>query len=338
MIIACGEALIDMVPGTIPGEKGDREIYEPCFGGSPYNTAIAAGRILGTENGSPRTAFLSRLSRDFFGEMLVDNLERNHVSTAISVRSEENTPLAFVKLEAGKEPAYIFYSAETASASLVPPDIPPELPAGTDCLIFGSISLTMEPSAGTIENFIARESSRENGPVISHDPNVRPMMIRDREAYVRRFESWVRSSVIVKISLADFDFIYPGAGLEKSMERILSMGSCLNGNRGPRLLAVTLGKDGALALLRTGADTVIRVSAPVVDLPVADTIGAGDTFHGAFLAWLEMKGFMSRNVLAGITEGKLREALFFANKAASIVCSRKGADPPTLKEIEELRV
>jgi fructokinase len=330
MIVACGEALIDMVPEKIPGEKGDRDIYEPCPGGSPYNTAIAMGRILGTEQGSPRTAFLSRLSRDFFGDMLAENLERNHVSTALSARSGDNTALAFVKLEAGKEPAYIFYIRGTADRSLAPSDIPPALPPGTDCILFGSISLTMEPSATTIENFIMRESSREDGPVISHDPNVRPVMIGDRDAYVRRFESWVRSSAIVKISSADFDFIYPGAGLEKSMEKILALG--------PRLLAVTLGKDGALALLRTGADKLIRVSAPVADLPVADTIGAGDTFHGALLAWLEMKGRMFRNALAGITGGELKEALCFANKAASIVCSRKGADPPTLKEIEELRV
>jgi fructokinase len=329
MIIACGEALIDMVPGKIPGEKGDREVYEPCPGGSPYNTAIAAGRILGAEQGVPRTAFLSRLSRDFFGDLLADNLERNHVSTALSARSDDNTALAFVKLEPGKEPAYIFYIRDTADRSLAPSDIPRALPPGTDCILFGSISLTMEPSATTIENFILRESRREEGPVISHDPNVRPVMIENREAYVRRFESWVRSSTIVKISAADFDFIYPGAGLEKSMEKILSLG--------PRLLAVTLGKDGALALVRTPGG-LIRANAPVVDLPVADTIGAGDTFHGALLAWLEMKGRMSRKALAGITEGELREALWFANKAASIVCSRKGANPPTLEEIEELRV
>jgi fructokinase len=70
---------------------------------------------------------------------------------------------------------------------------------------------------------------------------------------------------------------------------------------------------------------------------VADTIGAGDTFHGAFLAWLERKGKMSRPALAALTEAELYNALFFANKAASIVCSRQGAEPPTLREVEALK-
>ena len=113
------------------------------------------------------------------------------------------------------------------------------------------------------------------------------------------------------------------------MEKILALG--------PRLVAVTLGAQGAAALLRRDTeDETIRVSAPAVDLPVADTIGAGDTFHGAFLAWLEDRGLMSRPALGALTEEQLREALFFANKAASIVCSRKGADPPTLAEVAAL--
>jgi fructokinase len=73
-----------------------------------------------------------------------------------------------------------------------------------------------------------------------------------------------------------------------------------------------------------------------VDLPVTDTIGAGDTFHGAFLSWLEINGKMSLSALTGLSETELYDALFFANKAASIVCSRRGADPPVLKEVENL--
>jgi fructokinase len=317
MIIACGEALIDMV------EEAGR--YVPCPGGSPYNTAIAAGRILGTENGIPRTAFLSRLSRDFFGDMLIRRLEQNNVSAELVVRSNENTTLAFVKLEAGKEPAYIFYTEGAADRSLTGKDIPVSLPAGTTCILFGSISLTMEPSASAIEHFIFRESGRET--VISHDPNVRPLMIRDHAEYVRRFESWVRSSDIVKISSADIDFIYPGLGPVKGTEKLLAMG--------PLLVVATLGADGASAVyVRNG--TVKRITVPSVMLPVADTIGAGDTFHGSLLAWLEDHGRMSRAALAVLDENEIREALFFANKAAAIVCSRRGADPPTLAEVTAL--
>ncbi|GHV80771.1 ribokinase [Spirochaetia bacterium] len=320
MILACGEALIDMVP--IQGNG-----FLPCPGGGPYNTAIAIGRL-----GVP-VRFLSRLSTDFFGEILVDRLIKNNVGVDLIPRTDQNSTLAFVKLEEGKEPQYIFYTEGAADRSFSVEDLPKKLPPEIRCIFFGSISLTVEPSASTIESLIVREggknSNAADGPVISLDPNVRPFMIRDKNAYVRRFEGWVAASTIAKISEADFDFIYPGLGLEQSLEKVLGMG--------PRLALTTLGPRGALALLRKDDGSLLRVSAPVVDLPVVDTIGAGDTFHGAFLSWLELRGKMSRTALPALTEAELYDALFFANRAASLVCSRQGAEPPTLAEVEALK-
>ncbi|MDR2364049.1 MAG: carbohydrate kinase [Spirochaetaceae bacterium] len=317
MILCCGEALIDMIPAPSGGEDG----FIPRPGGSPYNTAVAIGRL-----GTP-VRFLGRLSTDFFGEMLVRRLSQDAVGTDLIIRSGENSTLAFVRLEPGKEPAYIFYTQGSADSSLNPGDLPPALPPEIRCILFGSISMTMEPVASAIETLIFRESAPQ-GPVISLDPNIRPFMIRDRDAYVKRFERWVAASTIAKISKADFDFIYPGLGQEKSLEKILAMG--------PRMVLTTMGAGGARALLLEEGGTVLDVSAPVVDLPVADTIGAGDTFHGAFLSWLERKGKMSREGLRSFTKKELYEALFFANKAASLVCSRHGADPPSLAEVEAL--
>jgi fructokinase len=100
----------------------------------------------------------------------------------------------------------------------------------------------------------------------------------------------------------------------------------------------TLGSKGAMALLRRNDGSLTKVVAPIVDLPVKDTIGAGDAFHGAFLSWLEKNDKMSRTSLAALTETELYDALYFANKAASIVCTRQGAEPPTLKEVETLKL
>jgi fructokinase len=233
-----------------------------------------------------------------------------------------------VKLEKGKEPQYVFYTEGAADCSFSPGDLPEKFPDDLSCIFFGSISLTMEPVASTIEALIFRESRKNKGPVVSLDPNVRPFMIRDRAAYVKRFEGWVKAATIAKISEADFDFIYPGLGLEKSLEKILGMG--------PRLAVTTLGPEGARALLRREGGGTLRVEAPVVGIPVVDTIGAGDTFHGAFLAWLELHGKMSRGAIARLTEAELYDALFFANKAASLVCSRQGAEPPCREEVEAL--
>jgi fructokinase len=320
MIVCCGEALIDMVRADIPGRG---EGFLPLPGGSPYNTAVAIGRL-----GVP-AAFLGRLSRDFFGTMLVDRLRDNRIRTELVTRSAETTTLAFVRLEKGKEPEYLFYTQGSADRSLCPADIPEQLPPDTRCVLFGSIAMTMEPVASAIESLIVREGSRgADTPVISLDPNVRPFMIARREAYVPRFESWLPSVTIAKISSADFDFIYPGLGLERSLEKILRMG--------PRLAVTTLGPRGALALLRRDDGSILRVNVPAVDVPVVDTIGAGDTFHGAFLSWLEIHGNMSRSALAALSEADLYEAVLFANKAASLVCAKQGADPPTLAELEAL--
>jgi fructokinase len=320
MILACGEALIDMVPKTSPGGE---TLFLPCPGGSPYNTIIAAGRL------GVSAAFMGRLSTDFFGDALIGRLAQNNVNTDLITRSGETTTLAFVKLEKGREPQYIFYTEGSADRSLALADLPAALSPGIRCILFGSISLTMEPAASSIEAFIRREGRGADAPVISLDPNVRPFMIADKAAYIKRFEGWIADATIAKISGADFDFIYPGLGPEKALEKILTMG--------PSLAVTTLGPGGALALLRREDGTTIRAAAPVVDLPVADTIGAGDTFHGAFLAWLERCGRMSRRAIPALTEAELYDALFFANKAASLVCSRRGAEPPTLAETEALK-
>ncbi|MDR2102979.1 MAG: carbohydrate kinase [Treponema sp.] len=313
MILCCGEALIDMVPSKNEGS------FLPCIGGSPYNTAIAIGRL-----GVP-VRFLGRLSTDFFGESLIKGLLDNNVGIDLTARSPQNSTLAFVKLEPGKEPAYIFYTEGTADRSFSMEDLPEKLPPEIGCILFGSISLTMEPVASTIESLIFREAGRL---VISFDPNIRPFMIPDREAYLKRFEKWAAAASIAKISEADFSFIYPDLSLEDALHKILSLG--------PRIAVTTLGKEGALALLRKDDGSLIRAQAPVVDVPVIDTIGAGDTFHGALLSWFELKGKMSQAGLASLSSEELGEALFFANKAASLVCSKQGADPPTLAETEAL--
>ena len=324
MIICCGEALIDMIPTGLPGRL---QGFLPLPGGSPYNTAIAIGRL-----GAP-VMFLGKFSKDFFGEMLFQRLIENHVKDKLILRSDLNSPLAFVKLNEGKEPEYIFYTEETANRSLSISDLQKENPEDLSCICFGSISMTMEPVATAIESFILRENARQGdgreAPVVSFDPNIRPFMINDKKAFIERMEKWIAASTVAKISKADFKYIYPDIGIEKALQKILAMG--------PRLAIGTLGTKGAMALLRRNDGSITRVEAPVIDLPVKDTIGAGDAFHGAFLSWLEINGKMSRSSLAALSEEQLYDALYFANIAASIVCTRRGAEPPTLKEVEALR-
>ena len=321
MIICCGEVLIDMIR---TGLTGRIDSFYSLPGGSPYNTAIAIGRL------GVGCAFWGKISKDFFGEMLTKRLADNGVNDDLVIRSELNTTLAFVKLEKGKEPQYIFYTEGSADRSLCIDDLPKKMPSDTRCLSFGSIAMTMEPIATAIETLVLRENALQaqgkTAPVISFDPNIRPFMIKDRKAYIGRMEKWISESTITKISIEDINFIYPGLEPEKALHKILAMGA--------RLAIGTLGSKGAVALLRRNDGSITRAEAPGVEIPVVDTIGAGDTFHGAFLAWLELKGKMTRSSVASLTEDELHDALVFANKAASIVCSRQGAEPPTLREAE----
>lgn len=322
MIVCCGEALVDMVPFR---DGSGQEAFKPCPGGSPYNTAIAVGRL-----GVP-CAFLGKLSSDFFGGKLVSRLRENGVSDALVSRCARPSTLAFVELAEGAEPQYAFYTEGTADSSLTASELPAGLPPDARCLLFGSISLTIEPLASAVEALARREAARTDSgaPVLSFDPNVRPVMVRDRGAFVRRTESFFALAHIVKISGADLDYLYPGLDREAALRKVLGFGA--------DLVVTTLGKDGALAIGRKRDGTELRASSPVVEVEVADTIGAGDTFHGAFLARLHEKGAAGRRALEALTEEALLDALAFANAAASLVCSRRGAEPPTRAELDAFR-
>ena len=169
----------------------------------------------------------------------------------------------------------------------------------------------------------------DGAPLISFDPNIRPFMINDKNAYINRLEKLIAASTIVKLSLRDFEYIYPHLDKEKALRKILTMG--------PRLAICTLGSRGAMALLRKNDGTITRVNVPGTKVPLVDTVGAGDAFHAAFLSRLELKKKMSRSALVNLSEDELYEAILFANKAAAIVCSRRGAEPPSRKEVEALK-
>jgi fructokinase len=314
MIVCIGEAVIDMIQTSVPGMG---EVFVPLPGGCAYNTSITIGRL------ETPVAFLGRISTNFFGEIQVTRLRESHVKDNLLIRCPENPVLSFIKVEEGKEPLYAFYEDGTSDRLLSPKDLPLQLPADTNCIVFGSISMVMEPMASTIESFIVKEAERN---VITFDPNIRPFIIKDRFAYLKRFEKWASVSTIVKISLEDFEYIQPKPDPQEALAKLTSMGT--------RLVIITLGAKGCMAQLRRNDGSIIKVNAPGVTVTnLIDTVGAGDTFHGAFLAWLDFRGKMSINAIADLSETDLYDALVFANKAAAFVCTKRAAEPPTLQEI-----
>lgn len=311
MILCCGEALIDFVP--LPEVRA----YQPCPGGSLYNVAIGLGRL------ETPVGFYCMVSTDFFGGMLIDYLAENNVDTSFCLRTPDPTTLAFVSLPSKDftEPQFSFYANGSADRNLTVDELPPELPENVKVLHFGSISLILEPGATALETLMARESGNR---IISLDPNVRPNLITDHVAYRHRFDKWVAAVDILKLSRADTGWIYPDAEFEEYLQHWFDLGVSL--------VIQTRGEDGAEGYTASGKSAYVQTPKVVV----ADTVGAGDTFLAAMLAFLHQQGVMDVKRLRNLTKGELTACLTYASRAAAINCSRVGANPPYKHELEEI--
>jgi fructokinase len=311
MIICCGEALIDFIP------TGNNQTYQPCPGGSILNIAVGLGRM------EVPVGFLSRLSTDLFGDILEKQLTSNQVDLRYCPRVDGQTTLAFVSIDVQgtQEPQYAFYAEGAVDREMASEDLPLSFPNEVCALHFGSISLVLEPGASTLETLMQREKRRR---VITLDPNVRPIVIKDWDAYRARFEGWLSCVDILRLSRADLDLLYPGKDIESHLPQWFGLGVSL--------VILTQGMDGSKGYLPNG--TTVFVPAQMVH--VKDTVGAGDTFFSAFLAYLYEKGYLTdRKALSNIPQAELQACLSFATRAAAINCTRDGADPPYRHEMDQ---
>ncbi|MCM1972788.1 MULTISPECIES: carbohydrate kinase [unclassified Streptomyces] len=300
MIVVAGEALIDLVPqGT-----GALASLRPALGGGPYNTAVALGRL-----GSP-TAFCSRTSLDAFGEALLDGLRQAGVDVSHVQRGPEPTTLAVATIDEGGSAAYSFYVEGTADRLFTAPDA---LPEGTRAVSFGTCSLVLEPGASAYERLLRKAAAQ--GVFTALDPNIRPGLIPDPDAYRARFRGWLPSVSLLKLSAEDADWLggTPRAWLAE----------------GPAAVVITHGGDGLTVLTRDGSE----YSVPGEKVEVVDTIGAGDTVNAALLHGLAVRDALSPEALAGLGAEDWAGLLRFAARAAAITCSRAGAEPPYAAEL-----
>ncbi|MBF9195002.1 carbohydrate kinase family protein [Microvirga terrestris] len=309
MILVSGEALIDLFIGA-PGAASFPA--EAIAGGSPFNVAIGIGRL-----GRP-AAFLSTLSDDVFGSFLAEKLAESGVSSAYIQRLPNVTTLSVVATSPSGQPQYSFYAPDSADRALTPEALPAELPADVNAIAAGSYALGVEPIASAIETLLRREAGAR---VISLDPNVRPRVVGDLNAYRERFERLLAYADIVKASDEDIELLYRTHDLASAARPWL--------RRGPKLVIITRGEKGLLAAF---GDKVLERPAPKID--VIDTVGAGDTFHAGLLAWLDANTLLIPEKVAGLSETQVTAALDFAAAAAAIVCTRRGANPPSWSEVE----
>jgi fructokinase len=307
VILSCGDALIDFVP--IMAADG-RDAVRPAVGGSCLNVAIGIARL------GAAAGFIGGISTDLFGRMIAEHAAASSVDLRHATRSEHQTTLAFVRIVAG-ESQYAFYDVGTASANWIyrRGSIPFD---AIDAVHIGSTTLVHERCATEADALIA---DAKPTTTISFDPNCRPNLVRDRQAYRARMSAFAGNADIVRMSDVDFDYLYGGGDFEALAASLLRQGSSL--------IVVTRGTNGALAW--HGKAGAIEVGAPAVD--VVDTIGAGDSFHAALLFALREQGSIERVKLRAIGAAELRRAVSFACQCAAITCTRAGADPPRRKEV-----
>ena len=302
-IVVAGEALIDLVLAPDGGLVGHP-------GGGPYNVARTVGRL------EQPVTYLGRISTDGFGSLLRRQLEADGVGVETVVATDAPTTLAVAELNESGGAEYRFYADATSAPGLVLEAATSVLPPRIGTFCVGALGFVFEPMATTLEAIVGR---LHEDTLIALDPNCRPTTIRDPAAYRGRLDRLLRRAHVVKASADDLAWLHPGVSPVDAARALLRLDDAVG--------LVTLGGQGALVV--TPAD-VAEVEAPPVD--VVDTIGAGDSFMGAFLAHWRSRG-LGKADLAPPTE--VVEAARFACRVAANTCSRAGAEPPRRSEIAE---
>ena len=335
MIVVAGEVLVDLIVGP-------DGVVDPRLGGGPYNAARTLARL-----GAP-TTFFGGLADDRFGRLLRGALETEGVAIGVPAPSAAPTTLALVDLDEAGVASYAFYLSGTAAADLEYPALAAAFrailaearaadaadlvddsvdgdatggradaaDAGPAVAVHvGALGLVMEPIGSAVERLLLTDVPPD--ALVMLDPNCRPGAIADRAAYLGRIGRIAARADVVKASVDDLAYLYPGSPPAEAAESLLAAG--------PALVLVTDGPRPARAFL-PGA--VLTVEVPSVH--VVDTIGAGDAFGGGFLAWWSANG----RTRADLKRPPLvRSAVQAAAAAAAATCTRPGADPPTLADL-----
>ncbi|MBD0323382.1 MAG: carbohydrate kinase [Aldersonia sp.] len=306
-ILVCGEALVDLVPVPSQG-SGPAHVFAAELGGGPFNVAVTLGRL------DCSVGFVSRISTDPFGHRIITRLIESGVDVAAVQRGNEPTTLAVTALDETGAAGYTFYAEGTADRLVTDPG---SLPPSVAAVSFGTLSLLYEPGAVMYSRLLARAHAERRLTML--DPNIRPPAIDDPDQYRRRFTSWLESVHILKVSEDDANWLGSGAGGTRIAQWL---------DAGVAAVVLTRGGDGMSVITPTFQRDV---AAPPVT--VVDTIGAGDTAHGALLAWLDRDGALDPATIREYGAEDWVAALKFAAGAAAITVSRRGADPPWAREL-----
>lgn len=303
-LYSIGEVLIDFIPQQKGAALKDVVSFERAPGGAPANVAAAVAKF------GHEASMITKLGSDAFGDFLIEQLENAGVQTDKILRtSDANTGLAFVSLKENGERDFSFYRKPSADLLFNEEDIAPEWFRAGDVLHFCSVDLVESPMKQAHRKAI--RLVKENGGLISFDPNVRLPLWDDSEDCRSAILEFIPEAHLVKISDEELEFI---TGIKEVEAAIQSL---FKGN--VEAVVYTKGADGAELYVkgRKWTSSGYRVD-------VQDTTGAGDAFIGGFLFKLLEAG-ATPGKLAEILSEKHEDILAFANASGALTAAGKGA-------------
>ncbi len=310
-VVALGELLIDFTNNGI-SDQGN-PLFEANPGGAPCNV-LSMLQNLGNS-----TAFIGKVGDDFFGRMLKERIEKQGIdASSLVLDSTVPTTLAFVNKLPNGDRDFSFYRKPGADMMLTSDDVLRNRAVieSTKVFHFGTLSMTDEPAKEATK--LAIDIAKESGAVISFDPNYREPLWRSVDEALEAMRYGFEKCDILKISDNEVELFTGLADVEAGARKIQEEFNI-------PIVFATLGPEGSIALYK---DMVVKV-AGFKNPATIETTGAGDTFCACAI------DFVMRNGLESLTEDNLAECLSFANAAASIITTRRGALSvmPTLEEI-----
>jgi len=308
-VTALGEILIDFTFAGI-SENGER-LFEQNPGGAPANVLAAVNALGG------KTAFIGKVGKDMHGEFLRGVLEKHKIDISSLIETKDAfTTLAFVDLAPNGERSFSFARKPGADTQLTADEIDEEQIKNSSVFHFGSLSLTDEPAkSATLK---ALEYAKKHNVTISYDPNYRAMLWENVEKAKEGMRLPLEMVDIIKISDEETELLTDRKDIEEAAKVLHEKGiSCV---------IITMGEKGAY-VSANGKSVIVNG----IKTNVVDTTGAGDCFMGAFLYSLTSSGKRPEDLF----ESDLKEYASFANKAASVCVSRRGAinAMPTKEEV-----
>ena len=311
-VVALGELLIDFTENGLSSQGNP--LMEANPGGAPCNVLAMLNKL------GKKTAFIGKVGRDQFGTMLKTVVEESGTDVAnLMMDDEVHTTLAFVHTFPDGDREFSFYRNPGADMMLKKEEVDPDIIKAAKIFHFGTLSST-HPGVREATRY-AIDVAKENGLLVSFDPNLREPLWASLEDARKEIEYGLGKCDILKISDNEMEFMTGTDDYDKGVEM-------LRESYDIPLIFVTLGKEGSRAYYK---DMIVEV-APFLRKDTIETTGAGDTFEACAL------NYVLENGLGDLTEENLKELLRFANAGASIITSRKGALKvmPEKEEIEKV--